>query len=80
MGVSIHDKLTYMIKTQVYLRKEELEALRRAADRSGRSIAEMVRQAIREVWLRPESAGPAGLWGGVPGKTSVEHDSIYDSV
>ena len=80
MGVNNCDKLTHMIKTQVYLREEELEALRRAADCSGRSIAEMVRQAIREVWLRPESKGPVGLWSGVPGKTSVEHDSIYDSI
>ena len=78
MGVSIYDKLTYMIKTQVYLREEELEALRLAAERSGRSIAEMVRQAIREVWLRPEHEGPVGIWSGVPARTSVEHDTIYD--
>jgi len=76
--VSFSDKLTYMIKTQVYLREEELDALRRAAKRSGRSIAEMIRQAIREVWLRPEAEGPVALWSGVPGRTSVEHDSIYD--
>ena len=31
-------KLTHMEKTQVYLRKEELAALRQAAARSGRSI------------------------------------------
>ena len=57
---------------------EELDALRKAADRSGSSIAEMIRQAIREVWLRPRNQGPVGIWGGLPGKTSVEHDSIYD--
>ena len=78
MGVSIYDKLTYMIKTQVYLREEELEALRQAAARSGRSVADMVRQAIREVWLRPKNQGPVALWSGIPARTSVEHDSIYD--
>ena len=40
MYVNIDIKLTYMEKTQVYLRKEELDALREAAARSGRSIAE----------------------------------------
>jgi hypothetical protein len=37
-----------MVRTQVYLRKEELEALRMAAARSGRSIAELIRDAIRK--------------------------------
>ena len=78
MDVTFSDKLTPMIKTQVYLREEELEALRGAAERTGQSIAEMIRQAIREVWLRPEGSGPVGLWDGQPKKTSVEHDAIYD--
>ena len=67
-----------MVKTQVYLREEELAALHDAAKRSGRSVAELVREAIREVWLRPEATGPVALWGGMPRRTSVEHDSIYD--
>ncbi len=67
-----------MIKTQVYLREEELAALHEAAERSGRSVAELVREAIRRVWLRPDADGPVGLWEGAPGRTSVEHDSIYD--
>jgi len=46
-----------MKKTQVYLRKEELDALRQAAARSGRSIAELVRDAIRKVVLKPHAAG-----------------------
>ena len=45
--VSNSRKVTYMIKTQVYLRKEELDALRVAAARSGRSVAALVREAIR---------------------------------
>jgi predicted DNA-binding protein len=40
-----------MEKTQVYLPKEELDALREAAKRSGRSVAELVREAIRTVVL-----------------------------
>jgi Ribbon-helix-helix protein, copG family len=34
---------------QVYLPKEELALLRQAAARSGRSVAELVRDAIRKV-------------------------------
>ena len=69
-----------MIKTQVYLREEELAALHVAADRSGRSVAELVREAVRTVVLRPEADGPVGLWDGEPKRTSVEHDSVYDEV
>jgi hypothetical protein len=46
-----------MEKTQVYLRKEELD-LRKAAARSGCSIAELVRDAIRKVVLKPQATGP----------------------
>lgn len=71
-------RLTYMEKTQVYLRKEELEALRRAAARSGRSVAEMVREAVRATVLKPEAEGPVAIWDGEPKRQSVDHDSIYD--
>jgi Ribbon-helix-helix protein, copG family len=72
--------MTYMEKTQVYLRKEELQALREAAARSGRSVAELVREAIREVVLKPRSKtkGPVAIWDGKPKRTSIDHDSIYD--
>ena len=70
--------MTSMVKTQVYLRSEELEALRETAERSGRSVADLVREAIRRVWLRPGGEGPVALWNGVPAHTSVDHDSIYD--
>ena len=67
-----------MEKTQIYLRKEELDALRKAAARSGRSVAELVRDAIRKVVLKPETAGPVAIWDGKPKRASFEHDSIYD--
>ena len=71
-------KVTYMEKTQVYLRKEELDALRKAAARSGCSIAELVRDAIRKVVLKPQATGPVAIWDGEPKRVSVEHDSVHD--
>jgi hypothetical protein len=76
--VSTEFKLTHMEKTQVYLRKEELDALRQAAARSGRSVAELVRDAIRKVVLKPQAAGPVAIWDGQPKHMSIEHDSVYD--
>jgi plasmid stability protein len=67
-----------MEKTQIYLRKEELAALRKAAARSGRSVADLVRDAIRKVVLKPQSAGPVAIWDGEPKRTSLEHDSVHD--
>src|SRR6266446_6498459 len=71
-------KVTHMQKTQIYLRKEELEALRQAAARSGRSVAEVVRDAIRKVVLKPPASGPVAIWDGQPKRGSIEHDSIHD--
>ncbi len=71
-------KVTHMEKTQVYLRKEELAALRKAAARSGRSVAELVRDAIRKVVLKPEAAGPVAIWDGEPKRASFDHDSVHD--
>jgi hypothetical protein len=67
-----------MEKTQIYLRKEELEALRAVAKRSGRSVAEVVRAAIRTVVLKPSAGGFVALWDGEPKRASIEHDSVYD--
>jgi ribbon-helix-helix CopG family protein len=70
--------VTHMEKTQVYLRKEELDALRKAAARSGCSIAELVRDAIRKVVLKPQVTGPVAIWDGEPKRASMEHDSVHD--
>jgi hypothetical protein len=67
-----------MKKTQVYLPKEELDALRAAASRSGRSMAEIVREAIRQVVLKPRASGPVAIWDGEPRRTSIHHDSVHD--
>jgi hypothetical protein len=77
-GVTDGSIMTPMTKTQVYLPEEELAALHQVARRSGRSVAELVREAIRRVWLRPGARGPVALWSGPVKRTSVEHDSIYD--
>jgi hypothetical protein len=73
-------KLTHMEKTQVYLRKEELDALRKAASRSGRSVAALIREAVRKTVLAPPVEGPVAIWDGEPKRSSVEHDSIYDEL
>jgi Ribbon-helix-helix protein, copG family len=76
--VSLVHILTYMEKTQVYLRKDELDALRAAAKRSGRSVAALVREAIRKVVLKPESSGPVAIWDGELKRTSIDHDTVHD--
>ena len=76
--VSSKLKVTHMEKTQVYLRRDELDALRAAAARTGRSVAEVIREAIRKVVLKPGTSGPVAIWDGEPRRTSLEHDSIYD--
>jgi hypothetical protein len=76
--VSQGTNVTHMEKTQVYLRKEELDAVRAAAARSGRSVAEVIRDAIRKVVLKPPSGGPVAIWDGEIRGTAADHDSIYD--
>ncbi|MBA3395726.1 MAG: CopG family transcriptional regulator [Deltaproteobacteria bacterium] len=49
-----------MVKTQVYLPAAELRALHRAAKRSGKSVAQLVREAVRRSCLPP---GRMARWG-----------------
>ena len=67
-----------MEKTQVYLPKEDLDALRKAAARSGRSMADLVREAIRKQVLNPSTAGPVAIWDGEPRRPSTDHDTVHD--
>ncbi len=62
------------------MRREELAALRKAAARSGRSVAALVREAVRKEILKPESAGPVAIWDGEPRRSSMDHDSVHDEV
>ena len=59
--------------------KEELDALRMAAAHSGRSIAELIRDAIRKIVLKPQAAGPVAIWDGEPKRPSIEHDNVPDA-
>jgi hypothetical protein len=63
-----------MEKVQVYFRKGELAALRRAAKRTGCSMAELIRDAVRKFLLKPEAASPVAIWDGKPKRTSMQHD------
>lgn len=72
--------MTYMEKTQVYLRADELDALRKASARSGRSIADLIREAIRKTVLKPDITGPVAIWDGDLKHSSLEHDRIYDDL
>ena len=68
-----------MKKTQVYFRAEELKALHRIARERKRPVAELVREAVRTVWLQSPASWPIGLWTGpVPAGGSADHDSAFD--
>lgn len=67
-----------MVKTQVYLRDEELAELHAESRRSGRNVAALVREAIRVRWLERPPSGPVALWRGPLKASSVDHDRIYD--
>jgi hypothetical protein len=67
-----------MEKIQIYLREEELAALRDASARSGRSLADLAREAIRKFVLKPRASGPVAIWNGEPKRSSMEHDSLHD--
>jgi hypothetical protein len=56
--------------------------LRKTAARSGRSVAELVREAVRKYILKPpgSGSGPVAIWDGEPRRTSMEHDSVHDEL
>jgi hypothetical protein len=76
-GVLEEANLPQMICTQVRFSAPEYAALRRAADRSGLSIGELIREAVRRHWLSPDADGPVALCDGET-RPSTEHDSIFD--
>ncbi len=64
-----------MERIHVYLRKE-LAALRKAAARSKRSVASLIREAIGKIVLEPPRDGLVAIWDGKPKRISVDHDSV----
>jgi len=56
----------------VYLRKEELAALRKVATRCGRSVADLVSEAVRKVVLKPQATRPIPIWDGEPERASID--------
>ena len=77
-----------MKKTKVYFRAEDLRALHRVARERKRPVAELIREAVQERWLKPpdHDARPGyamlGLYTGpVPaGFTSDNHDAAFDEL
>src|SRR5262249_37325300 len=46
--------------------------------RSRRSVAALVRKAVRKVVLMPAVDGPIAIWDGEPKRSSLDHDSVHD--
>lgn len=67
-----------MVKTQVYLPAAELRALHAVARRKKRRVADLVREAVRQVWLRENPRGPIALWDGPFAGSSTDHDAAFD--
>jgi hypothetical protein len=67
-----------LIKTQIYLPKAELAALHRLAKAKKRRVADLVREAIREKYLRSHVDGPVALWDGPFEGSSTDHDAAFD--
>ena len=63
-----------MERITFYLPKEELDALRAAAARSGRSVSDLIREAVRKGAPTSQIAGLVAIWDGKPMRTSLEHD------
>ena len=75
-----------MKKTQVYFRAEDLRALHRVARERKRPLAELIREAVQDTWLKPPAQDQRpgfamiGLYTGpVPaGFSSDNHDAAFD--
>lgn len=78
-GVINHAMMTPVTKTQVYFPESDLTALHKVAKRTKRPVAALIREAVQRVWLEEKPEGPVALWSGEIRRTSLDHDSIYDT-
>jgi hypothetical protein len=67
-----------MEKIQLHPRKDELAALRKVAGRTGQSVEDLVREAIRKLVWRPTAEGSVALRDGKPRRPAIDHDSVHD--
>lgn len=74
----VHHGMTPVKKTQVYIPHGELASLHLVARERQRPVADLIRSAIREVWLKPAPNGPVALWHGPFAGSSVDHDAAFD--
>jgi hypothetical protein len=71
--------MTPVTKTQVYFPESDLTELHKVARRTKRPVAALIREAVQRVWLQAKPEAPVALWSGEIGRTSADHDSIYDA-
>ncbi len=69
-----------MTKTQVYFPDDELKQLHLLAQRAGRPVAELIREAVRESYLCSAPKGPVALWDAPFNGTSSDHDAAFDEI
>ena len=50
----------------------------RPAAQSGRSVADLVREAIRKLVLTQPATGPVAISDGEAKRSAIEHDSVHD--
>lgn len=69
-----------MAKTQVYMPADELRALHALARQKRRRVGDLVREAVRQVWLKSAPNGPVAITSERLRRTSAEHDSAFDEI
>lgn len=70
-----------MTKTQIYFPPGELRALHRVARQEKRKVADLVREAVREKWLKALPQGPVALFSGKGRRgSSTDHDWVFDEL